>query len=162
MTFEFALLIFLAATTLHNLEEAIWLPGWANATGRFHHAAKPFEFRFAVTALSVFALGLWVWAATSNTPNVANHLLVGYAVAMAGNALVPHVAISITTKRYMPGTFTGVALTLPAGVLVTYHGLSSEAVTIGQLAWIAPVVALGLLGAIIPLVKLGRRLGRTT
>ena len=56
-TFQHWQWLFPAAITVHNLEEAIWLPGWSRTAGEWHAGVGAFEFRFAVAVLTALA---WV------------------------------------------------------------------------------------------------------
>jgi hypothetical protein len=47
----------------------------------------------------------------SGKQTVWTYLTFGYMVGVLANVLIPHVAVSVVTRRYMPGVATGVALT---------------------------------------------------
>lgn len=47
--------LFCIAITLHNIEEAIWLPEWSQQASMFHKPVTPGEFRFAVTVITMLA-----------------------------------------------------------------------------------------------------------
>ena len=49
----------------------------------------------------------------SGKQSVWTYLAFGYMVAMLANALIPHIAVSVATRSYMPGVATAVALNLP-------------------------------------------------
>jgi hypothetical protein len=154
MGFAALVVAFCAAVTAHNLEEALFLPAWSKAAARFHAPVGAFEFRFAVAALTLAAYACAAMAAAGSTLGV--YLVCGYALAMAANAFVPHLAATVALRRYAPGTATGVLLNLPIGV-----GLIAAAASEGRIAWPTFVWAgqmtmVALVAAIRPLLALGR------
>jgi Protein of unknown function with HXXEE motif len=58
MDFYYLIWAFPLVITIHNLEEAIWLPGWSESTGRWYHTVEPGEFRFAVAVCILGAIPL--------------------------------------------------------------------------------------------------------
>jgi len=47
--------LFPFAITLHNLEEAIWLPAWSKHAGKWHRPVSPSAFPFAVAVFTLLA-----------------------------------------------------------------------------------------------------------
>jgi hypothetical protein len=100
--------------TAHNLEEAIWLPGFiAMHADRLPWAVRPGEFRLAIFVLTVAA---WVmtylsWRTGKQTPWA--YLEFGYVIAMLVNVFVPHIPSVFIFRRYVPGVVTAIALNLP-------------------------------------------------
>jgi hypothetical protein len=103
--------LFPIVVTLHNAEEAIWFPDWTKRAGRWHAPVAPGVFRFAVAVFTVLAFGVTWLSAMSGKQTVWTYLTFGYMVGVLANVLIPHVAVSVVTRRYMPGVATGVALT---------------------------------------------------
>ena len=58
---------------------------------------------------------------------MAASVLSGFALAMAINAVLPHLVISLVKHSYMPGTGTGMLFNLPLGVLLIHGQLSAHA-----------------------------------
>ena len=130
MSFSVLAWAFVAAVTLHNIEEALNLPAWSRAAGRFHPPVGAKEFRFAVIVLTALA-AICAIAATAGSV-VGLYLLCGSALAMALNVLVPHVAATIALRSYMPGTATGLLIILPVCSLLlwdVFHARLIEAKT---------------------------------
>jgi hypothetical protein len=44
--------------TIHNAEEAVWLPAWSQTAGIWHPPVGAFEFRFAVIAVALAVYGV--------------------------------------------------------------------------------------------------------
>lgn len=100
---------FPAAITLHNLEEAIWLPAWSQHAGALHPAVGASEFRFAVGVITVAAY--WITAAAVRSGRWA--AAAAFWVAMLLNVVFPHLLATIVLRRYAPGLVTALALNLP-------------------------------------------------
>ena len=158
MTFGNLQWLFPIVVTLHNAEEAIWFPAWTKRAGRWHAPVAPGVFRFAVAVFTVLSFGVTWLSALSGKQTVWTYLTFGYMVAMLANVLVPHIAVSVAMRRYMPGLATGVALNLPALSLLVVLALRQGYVS----GWKAAAYSLGVAGILLlsipALFKLGRSL----
>ena len=136
--------LFPIVVTLHNAEEAIWFPDWTKRAGRWHAPVAPGVFRFAVAVFTVLAFGVTWLSAISGM------------VGVLANVLIPHVAVSVVTRRYMPGVATGVALNLPTLSLLVVLALREGYVSGWEaVAYSVSVTSIGLL-SIPALFKLGK------
>jgi len=148
--------LFPIVVTLHNAEEAIWFPDWTKRAGRWHAPVAPGVFRFAVAVFTVLAFGVTWLSATSGKQSVWTYLTFGYMVAVLINVLIPHVAVSVATRRFMPGVATAVALNLPVLSALVILALRDEYVSGWKAAaYSAGVAGIGLL-SIPTLFKLGK------
>jgi len=157
---DFVLLagLFALAVTLHNIEEALWLPAWSQAAGKWHHPVGAREFRFAVVVLTVLAY-IAVWLATTyGKESVGAYLLTGYALAMLLNVFFPHVIATGVLRRYAPGTLTALLLNLPVTILLLRHSIQEGYIQIQMFLWAGPLVVAGILLLIPVLFAIGRRL----
>lgn len=150
--------VFALAVSLHNLEEAHYLPTWSNGGSRWQRPVGVREFRFAVIILTLWLYALNVWADRSGAGSLPVYLLAGYAFAMLLNVFVPHVVMTVLLRRYMPGLATGFLCILPATVGLLYIGLQSGTISLDRLIWVGPLTALGLLLSLPILLELGRRI----
>lgn len=137
------------AVAAHNVEEAWWLEAWGRPPGPAR-GVTPGAFRFAAGGVAVLAstpaLALWAgWPAEG--------VLAGVAGAMVVNAVTPHLALTLWTRRLQPGTATAWLLVVPAAAL------SLRAVgPVGEVKLGQAFAAATLLGASVPaLLMLGRR-----
>lgn len=111
-------LLFLLGFSLHNVEEALWLPAWSVHAGRYHRPVTADEFRFAV--IIVTAMGFLV----TFQYFIFSHLFIsrcvylGFVLMIVLNALFPHLAATILLRRYAPGTATAWLLNVPIGLYV--------------------------------------------
>ena len=121
--------LFPLAVTIHNLEEAIWLPRWS----ALHPAYVPWQisplaFRigvvlltaaaFFITAKSVRAIGKRVWT----------YLLLAYVAAMFLNVFVPHLLGSLYLRAYTPGVVSAVVVVLPVTALLLIRAVRERTI----------------------------------
>jgi hypothetical protein len=101
------------AVTLHNLEEAIWLPSAAKHLGMLPRQMSPGRFRVGVGVLTV-AVYLITWFSMADGRESAwTYMFVAYTFAMFLNVFVPHLPAAILLRGYAPGVVTAVLLNLP-------------------------------------------------
>jgi hypothetical protein len=142
--------------SLHNAEEAIWLPGWANRSGFWRTPVSTGAFCFAVAVLTVLAVAVTWLSARSGSQTVWTYLMFGYMTAVLGN-VVSHVALSIAKRSYMPGTATAVVLNLPV-----LSFLAASAITERQVSgWEAVAYGAGVPGLLLLSIPTLFRLGRS-
>lgn len=118
-------ILFGVGVTLHNLEEALYLPGWSRSNLRL--LFEPDQ-RIYWVATSLVSLVVWVpivGVCVSPEGSDFQTVLSGFALLMAVNAFVPHLALSLVKRSYSPGTGTGVLFNLPLGVLLIRGQLSA-------------------------------------
>lgn len=148
--------LFALAVTLHNLEEALWLPAWSRSAGQWHHPMGVREFRFAVAVLTAFAYLAAYLATVGGKESVGAYLVAGYAFVMLLNVLFPHVLASLVMRRYAPGTATALLLNLPITLVLIYQGLEESYVRREALVWVALLVLVAIAAAIPALFAIGR------
>jgi hypothetical protein len=148
--------LFPIVVVLHNAEEAIWFPDWTKRAGCWHAPVAPGVFRFTVLVLTVLVVSVTGLSAMSGKQTVWTYLTFGCMVTVLINVLIPHVAVSVATRRYMPGLATAVALNLPVLSLLVVLALKEGYVS-GWKAVAYSVIVAGLGTLSIPvLFKLGR------
>ncbi len=157
------------AVAVHNLEEAIWLPGWsARSAGRWHRRVGTIPFRFAVAVLTVLVFAIAAWAEAAGPGSLGHYLLAAYAIGQALNVVFPHGVATVATRTYAPGLLTGLCLVLPAAIGLVVHSLSEGQLQPGRLGvvsagFIIPVVAsiplLFRIGALVETAASGRKKG---
>jgi hypothetical protein len=156
MSFQSLLWFFPIAVTLHNAEEAIWFPEWTKRTSRWPAPVEPGVFRFAAVVFTTVAFAVTWLSARSGKQTVWTYLAFGYMVAVIANALVPHIALTLAMRRYMPGVVTGAFLNLPVLSLLVVLALREGYVSGFKAAAYSIGVAAVLLLSIPALFKLGR------
>ena len=121
------------AITLHNVEEAIWLPGWSQErAGRWHRPVGPQPFRFAVSVLTLIAFLLAVWTHLRGYGSLGHYLLLAYALGQSLNVFAPHIFASIATRTYVPGLLSGILFVLPTASVLLFRAFVVEHLEIGR------------------------------
>ena len=139
-------ILFLLGFTLHNIEEALWLPAWSVKAKRFHAPVNGDEFRFAV--IMVTALGYlltFLHFLLLPESSVSRYAYLGFVSMMVLNTLFPHLAATIALRSYSPGLITGFVLNLPFGLYILcteIQGKSDALLILGVTVVITPLVLL--------------------
>jgi hypothetical protein len=157
MSFLLLSWLFAAAITLHNLEEALWLPGWSQSAGRWHHPVGKREFHFAVGVLTVLAYIAAGLAAFGGKGSVGAYFITGYALAMLMNVLFPHLLATLIMRHYAPGTATALLLNLPVTFLLLHQGFQQGYIRSSMFVWVGPLIVAAILGSIPLLFAISRR-----
>lgn len=147
--------LFAISETLHNLEEAIWLPGWTGTAKIPHLTVGVFEFRFAVTLITIIFLGIIFYFSKYENKS-SKYLMGGTLVIALFNVFIPHLLGAIFTGHYFPGVVTGVLLNIPVILYLLRRGLAEGFFQIKMLI----VGGIGLAILILPLLQLFFVLGR--
>lgn len=148
--------LFVIATAAHNAEEAIWLPAWSRTAGRWRRAVGATEFRFAVAVLTALAI-ISAWLATmQGKESMGAYLMASYALAMALNAIFPHLLASLALRCYMPGTATGMLVNLPIGVALLTRALREGYIEASAFLKFGPLIVIGVVASIPLLFRIGR------
>jgi hypothetical protein len=150
--------LFPVVTALHNLEEAIWFPAWATRTSRWHAQFSPGAFRFAVFVLTVLAFAVTWMSVRSGRQSFWTYLAFGYAAAVLANAFLPHIAMTLAGRAYMPGFWTALLLIVPVLSWLVVLALRQGYVSGGKAAAYAACTAVVLLASIPALFYLGKAL----
>ncbi|MBN2283175.1 MAG: HXXEE domain-containing protein [Deltaproteobacteria bacterium] len=150
--------LFPIALTFHNLEEWIWLPGWSRKAGKFHGAVGEFEFRFAVTVLTVAAYVITALSISDHEGSVSDYLFAGYCAAMLINVIMPHLVATLVMRSYAPGLITGALFIAPVTICLLWRLLSTGTVTaVPLIIWSGGFIVM-IVGIIPVLFALGRKL----
>lgn len=112
-------LLFLLGFSLHNIEEALWIPEWSQHAKKFHREVSRNEFWFAV--IIVTALGYLItfqYYLFSSTSYISKYIFLGFVSMMVLNGFFPHLIASILLRKYAPGTITALLLNVPVGIYI--------------------------------------------
>jgi len=137
-------LMFATGVTLHDLEEAFWLPDWIRTHVKTVFDPNPKAYWVVTSLVSlvvwIAAMAVWIWP----TVQPFHLVLSGIALAMAVNAFVPHLSMSLIRRSYMPGTATGMLINLPLAALLLQTQLRSGVVSWAYFWWQTVIYALSL------------------
>ncbi|SHF08060.1 Protein of unknown function with HXXEE motif-containing protein [Seinonella peptonophila] len=149
--------LFPILTTLHNLEEAIWLPKWSQQAGKWHAKVGKQEFRFAVIVLTALAYLLTFLSWSYGPESIWVYLNCGYMLAMLINVFFPHLLATIVMRQYCPGIGTGIAFNLPINFLLLYLAFQDKWITHNKFMIISPITVLVLLLSLPILFFIGKK-----
>lgn len=151
-------LIFLLGFSLHNLEEALWLPQWSKFAEKYHHQVTENQFQFAVIVVTIFGyLVTFQYLVWKDFYPFSRYIYLGFLFMMVGNVIFPHLLATIMLKRYAPGFLTGFLLNGPIGFYLLYSSVQNfeDFLYIAISGIIVSGVVLFSLG---PLFKIGEKL----
>ena len=112
-------IIFLLGFTLHNLEEAIWLPEWSKYAEKYHKPVERNEFIFAVIVITTLGYIITLLDIVYGYPgSTINYIFLGFTGMMGLNSIFPHLIATIVLKKYAPGLLTGIFLNLPISLII--------------------------------------------
>jgi hypothetical protein len=132
--------------TIHNAEEAVWLPAWSQTAGIWHPPVGAFEFRFAVIAVTLVVYSVICYFVRHDN-TFARYIMSGALVMILFTVFVPHLAASVVLSQYAPGVISGVLLNIPVSVYLLRRGVKeglfgAKTIVFGAIGF---TVAIGLL-----------------
>lgn len=154
---EYLALFFCFAITLHNIEEAIWLPKWSQQPSKFQNSVTSSEFHFAVIVITAFAyLSAFSYVYRPDL-NLTKWIFIGFLGSMILNAIFPHLMATIMMKKYAPGLLTGLLLNIPINSLIIHQMFVEDLIVWKELIIATLVVGITLLALIPLLFKVGAK-----
>jgi hypothetical protein len=117
-------LLFILGFSLHNIEEAIWLPKWSKYAKKYHKEVTENEFRFAVIIITAIGYLITFQYLLFPFSVYTKYIYLGFVVMMVFNVIFPHLLASIILKKYAPGTITGIMLNAPIGLYILIKSIS--------------------------------------
>ncbi len=155
---NYLLLFFPLAITLHNIEEALWLPQWSRHASKYHKPVEKNEFHFALIIITALAYLVTFFRVILPDVVFISWVFYGFLGVMIINAIFPHLMATIALKKYAPGLFTGLFLIIPINSTLIYRAVDIGFITISGVIIATAAVGI-LLILIIPLLfKAGGRL----
>jgi len=120
-------LLFLLGFSLHNIEEALWLPEWSKHARKYHKEVSKNEFAFAVIIVTAIGYLLtfqyFIFAPSSS---FSRYVYLGFILMMVANVIFPHLIATLVLKKYAPGTITGMLLNAPIGIYILLKGINGN------------------------------------
>jgi hypothetical protein len=118
-------LLFLLGFSLHNIEEALWLPQWSKHARKYHKEVSKNEFAFAVIIVtSIGYLLTFQYFVFSSSYLLSKYVYLGFILMMVANVIFPHLIATMVLKKYAPGTITGILLNAPIGIYILVRGIN--------------------------------------
>jgi drug/metabolite transporter (DMT)-like permease len=151
------ILIFPLAITLHNIEEALWLPQWSQFAKRYHRRVGRNEFYFALICVTLIAYLSSFFFLFFNEVVILRYIYFGFVGAMILNAIFPHLIATIVLKRYAPGVITGILMNVPCFSLLIIIAIKKNVISTLEVI-ISTAVVGGIILVSLPIFfKLGQR-----
>ncbi len=121
--------VFPIAVTIHNTEEAVWLPSWAAQHAEYmpwHPGAA--QFRLALAALTVAAFAITGASVRRGPRSPWTYLFISYTAVMFLNVFVPHIPASIYLRSYTPGVVSAAFVNLPVTAMLLIRAVQERIV----------------------------------
>ena len=144
--------------TLHNLEEAIWLPKWSKHAKQFHKPVEANVFYFAVIFVTILAYLSTFLAVAFPSSWLWKYIFHGFLGAMILNTIVPHLASTIILGKYSPGLVTGLFLLIPVNSIILCQSVALGHIKLLDLTLSILVVSITLLSLLPLFFKIGEQL----
>lgn len=144
-------IFFCLAITLHNLEEALWLPKWSQLDSSFQNTVTPNEFHFAVLIITALAYLVAFLYMNFSESNIIKWAFIGFIGSMIFNAIFPHLIATLLMKTYAPGLATALLLNIPINTVILFKLHDLKLVTLKEIVLSTAVIGIILL-AMIPLL----------
>ncbi|MFX0140092.1 MAG: HXXEE domain-containing protein [Candidatus Hodarchaeota archaeon] len=152
--------LFPIAFTIHNIEEAFWMPAYSKSAGKFHKPVNTFEFVFALIVITLFSIIITIFLYYNGKESLACYLFFAFNFGMLINVFYPHLIATIFLKKYCPGLITGIIFLLPTTAYILIYGYHNQYYTFPKF-WIITIPFLALVVGSIPvLFKIGKYLQR--
>lgn len=156
--FTSLILIFPFAISLHNVEEALWLPSWSKNAGCFHKPVNKSEFHFALVVITTLAYLSSFLLLLFPHNFIVKYIYFGFIGAMLINTLFPHIIATLLLHQYAPGVVTAVFLEIPCFTIILLMSIENCIISIPELLISAVFVGVILLILIPMLFNIGNSL----
>src|SRR2546422_671570 len=119
--------LFPIAVTLHNGEEALFMPSWvSDHRGQIPLHPSAAAIWVALLLLTAVAYAITALSAKHGRQSVWAYLLFGYVAAMLINVFVPHVPAAMVFGTYAPGVITAVLIDLPIMSILLFQAVRDQ------------------------------------
>lgn len=155
---NYYVLFFCLAITLHNIEEALWLPKWSQLDSAFQKPVTPNEFHFAVLIITALAYLVTFLYVNFSELKIIKWAFIGFLGSMIFNGIFPHLILTIVMKTYAPGLATALLLNIPINSIILYKLYKLDMVTLKEIAISTVLIGLILIAMIPILFMIGEGL----
>jgi len=122
-------ILFALAISIHNIEEALWLPAWSKNANRFMKPIGRQEFYFAVLVITIFALLSTAAIIMFPEISITKYIYFGFLGAMIINVIFPHLLATIVLRKYAPGLISGLLLIFPINGCILYKAIDKNMIS---------------------------------
>lgn len=153
------ILLFVIAISMHNLEEAVWLPKWFAKAGKYKRELSQNEFIFAVVIITILAYSAAFLYMVFPQSMIVTSFYFGFCGAMILN-LFMHLIPTIQLRKYAPGLITSLFVVCPTNAYIIMTAIRLGLVTIMQFLLSTFIIGLLLLALLPLLFKVGKSVTR--
>lgn len=144
--------------TIHNIEEALWLPEFSKKAGKYYKPVDTFEFVFALVVITLTAIIITAWFYRTGKESIACYLFFAFNFGMFINVFFPHLVATIALRKYCPGLLTGLLLLVPTTAYLLWYGYENQYFTFPKF-WLITIPFAGLVVGSIPVwFRVGKQL----
>jgi hypothetical protein len=149
-------ILFVLAITIHNIEEALWLPAWSKYAKRFIKQIDAQEFRFALLMVTILALLVTSAFIAFPQNEITRYIYFGFLGTIMVNVIIPHLVATVVLKRYCPGLISGLLLNLPINGFIIFHALDRNIINLFEVIVSTLIVGILLLISLPLLFRIGK------
>ncbi len=150
--------LFPIAFTIHNIEEAFWLPAFSKSAGKFHKPIDSFEFIFAIIILTLLSIIITFLFYQKGKQSLICYLYFAFNFGMLLNVFYPHLIATVVLKKYCPGLITGILFIIPSTTYILIYGYQNQYFLFPKFWIITIPFAVLVVGSIPILFKIGKYL----
>jgi hypothetical protein len=143
--------LFPVAFTIHNIEEALWLPAFSKSAGKFLKPVNIFEFLFALIVITLLSIIITIMFYIDGKQSLACYLFFAFNFGMLINIFFPHLIATVVLKKYCPGLITGILFLMPCVSYNLIYGYQNQYYSFPKF-WIIAVPSILLMVGIIPIL----------
>lgn len=151
-------IIFSIALTLHNIEEALWLPEWSVQAKRYHKPVTKKEFHFAVLCVTILAYITSFLFLLCGDIALIRYIFFGFVGCMIFNVIFPHLVATVFMKKYAPGLLTGLFINLPFFTIIIIEAIGLGLITVLEFVVSTVIIGICILSILPILFKTGNKL----
>ncbi len=152
------IIIFPIAITLHNIEEALWLPRWSQDAGKYVKPVGRGEFHFALICVTVMAYLVSFGYMLFPELSLLKFMYFGFLGSMIINAVFPHFVATLVLRKYAPGLITGLFVNLPVFSMLVYRAIDEGVISLIAFGVSSVILGVSLLALLPLLFRIGRSL----
>lgn len=147
--------LFPVAFTIHNIEEALWLPAFSKSAGKFHKPVNSFEFVFALVVITLLSIVITIMFYIDGKRSLARYLFFAFNFGMLINVFYPHLIATVVIKKYCPGLITRILFLIPSTSYNLIYGYQNQYYAFPKFWIITIPFAVLVVGSIPILFKVG-------
>ena len=135
-------LLFCLSITVHNIEEALFLPAWTINNSPITISNMTFLITVIIVTIIGYTSAIFY---TLKSGDTIKYIFIGYVGAMWINAFLPHILFSLLSLSYMPGTISAVLILIPIHTFIIAKFIFVDKVKIDKIIYASAICGGGLI-----------------